>query len=268
MDRRKHFYPRPPRGERLAICKCLRSINNISIHALREESDDFLLNIDGCSFYFYPRPPRGERLQRCCRVHSFGLFLSTPSARRATGGGRLSDLPAGISIHALREESDYTTNTPHGQEVLFLSTPSARRATKGGLDAAQRLLFLSTPSARRATAGAGRQRSASADFYPRPPRGERRLVQSVTIPSPIISIHALREESDRVRRPRYPSGWDFYPRPPRGGRRSAWGGRQPRVRISIHALREEGDDLVVNPKAQNRIFLSTPSARRATVSSQ
>ena len=204
------------------------------------------MNIDGCSFYFYPRPPRGERLQRCCRVHSFGLFLSTPSARRATGGGRLSDLPAGISIHALREESDYTTNTPHGREVLFLSTPSARRATKGGLDAAQRLLFLSTPSARRATAGAGRQRSASADFYPRPPRGERLMAAGVAAGT----------------------AQDFYPRPPRGERRPSYRHSRHRQSISIHALREESDPKLTIAFKRSKLFLSTPSARRATAKTE
>ena len=58
--------------------------------------------------------------------------------------------------------------------------------------------------------------------------------------------------------------YNFYPRPPRGGRRSCLMISGVAKAISIHALREEGDDLAVNPKAQNRIFLSTPSARRAT----
>ncbi len=59
--------------------------------------------------------------------------------------------------------------------------------------------------------------------------------------------------------------YNFYPRPPRGGRRSCLMISGVAKAISIHALREEGDDLAVNPKAQNRIFLSTPSARRATI---
>ena len=57
---------------------------------------------------------------------------------------------------------------------------------------------------------------------------------------------------------------NFYPRPPRGGRPA---GRQRHGRpipISIHALREEGD---YEPRVQlsdSDLFLSTPSARRAT----
>ena len=35
--------------------------------------------------------------------------------------------------------------------------------------------------------------------------------------------------------------------------------------ISIHALREEGDDDPLNSFAKLRKFLSTPSARRATL---
>ena len=45
-----------------------------------------------------------------------------------------------------------------------------------------------------------------------------------------------------MRRPRYPSGW-----------------------ISIHALREEGDRHVMCRERPQARFLSTPSARRATV---
>ena len=80
-----------------------------------------------------------------------GLFLSTPSARRATRSGwpagyRLAisihalreegDVPGaddvphrGISIHALREEGDRAVMQQLGRRTGFLSTPSARRAT-------------------------------------------------------------------------------------------------------------------------------------------
>ena len=101
----------------------------ISIHALREEGDGpgtvRLVLVDD----FYPRPPRGGRLLRAACTRPPWIFLSTPSARRATSrfycqrlcriyfyprpprGGRHAvrkqsepDLP--ISIHALREEGD------------------------------------------------------------------------------------------------------------------------------------------------------------------
>ena len=80
------------------------------------------------------------------------IFLSTPSARRATdalptlstawmisihalreegdsGSGSSAADSYNISIHALREEGDgKSAGCPHGP-VPFLSTPSARRAT-------------------------------------------------------------------------------------------------------------------------------------------
>ena len=58
----------------------------------------------------------------------------------------------------------------------------------------------------------------------------------------IISIHALREEGDCGSVPGRGAHYDFYPRPPRGGRR----GKYPFV-------------------YRGKEFLSTPSARRATL---
>ena len=58
---------------------------------------------------------------------------------------------------------------------------------------------------------------------------------------------------------------DFYPRPPRGGRRNRVAAVLRVRSISIHALREEGDitgDVDLNHAYK---FLSTPSARRATL---
>ena len=167
----------------------------------------------------------------------------------------------------------------------FLSTPSARRATAESAERETAGEFLSTPSARRATLfccfsmpahrhfyprppRGGRLLSAGFnllfdDFYPRPPRGGRR--GSITglnfndeflstpsarratnagqlIPFYVdISIHALREEGDG----------DNYT-------------DTPNLSISIHALREEGDPASVGFAVAVFLFLSTPSARRAT----
>ena len=56
------FYPRPPRGGRLAAVLVAAPYPGISIHALREEGDlPFLLN-HVALHHFYPRPPRGGRL--------------------------------------------------------------------------------------------------------------------------------------------------------------------------------------------------------------
>ena len=81
---RSYFYPRPPRGGRPPSARPSAVMERISIHALREEGDRAL--------------PDDLRRGKG--------FLSTPSARRATGYP-VDDLEAyGISIHALREEGD------------------------------------------------------------------------------------------------------------------------------------------------------------------
>ena len=125
----KYFYPRPPRGGRPVICAVSCSAvlflstpsarratgnhrpgphpGNISIHALREEGDLTQLLFDFIGHRnFYPRPPRGGRLSRQTASFLAGTFLSTPSARRATGENDRFCLYCGISIHALREEGD------------------------------------------------------------------------------------------------------------------------------------------------------------------
>ena len=60
---------------------------------------------------------------------AFLVFLSTPSARRATQ--QISDYVdwLDISIHALREEGDQGPDGRFAIHEAFLSTPSARRAT-------------------------------------------------------------------------------------------------------------------------------------------
>ena len=82
-----------------------------------------------------------------------------------------------------------------------------------------------------------------------------------------ISIHALREEGDGFTQELVCEELNFYPRPPRGGRPVTLGCSHIRVMISIHALREEGDMCLLNLMLNVLIFLSTPSARRATVQS-
>ena len=64
------------------------------------------------------------------------IFLSTPSARRATYGPDRLERLRKISIHALREEGDLDANALHKRIEIFLSTPSARRATTGETDSA------------------------------------------------------------------------------------------------------------------------------------
>ena len=87
----------------------------ISIHALREEGDPSA----GCGrtavLYFYPRPPRGGRLNALGFVRRLVVFLSTPSARRATDMIATQKRRERISIHALREEGDPAA---HGTQAV------------------------------------------------------------------------------------------------------------------------------------------------------
>ena len=168
-------------------------------------------------------------------------FLSTPSARRATEGGEYSRAGEWISIHALREEGDLHTGH-HAGCAIDISIHALREEG----DAAQ-----VTPH------------EMPRNFYPRPPRGGRRIRPLLgphrqpisihalreegdeTIHQPraphLISIHALREEGDEPCRALRPPQKYFYPRPPRGGRQVCRGCPADRDAISIHALREEGD---------------------------
>ena len=78
-----------------------------------------------------------------------------------------------------------------------------------------------------------------------------------------ISIHALREEGD-VPTPAAPAGHYISIHALREeGDDAATLTLQAQI-ISIHALREEGDFTVSNGLIPVSIFLSTPSARRAT----
>ena len=82
------------------------------------------------------------------------------------------------------------------------------------------------------------------NFYPRPPRGGRPHLLVLLGSDVLISIHALREEGDLNR-----------------------GVSLDQLDISIHALREEGDPVQGAWSQRHGQFLSTPSARRATVRS-
>ena len=174
--------------------------SDISIHALREEGDSLILGRCAWLWYFYPRPPRGGRpFFPCIRV-SPRIFLSTPSARRATFKSTLCPGPYLISIHALREEGDSIMVYLQSNSRKFLSTPSARRATQGqcaGWFSSHR--FLSTPSARRATSGSGPGSRKRSDFYPRPPRGGR---QKGVLTRSVFTLFLSTPSARRATRPR------------------------------------------------------------------
>ena len=124
--------------------------------------------------------------------------------------------------------------------------------------------FLSTPSARRATQCGQLRHQLLQDFYPRPPRGGRRLAKIIGHALNAISIHALREEGDGLLYDYYTLADLFLSTPSARRATRCLLGATPRYAISIHALREEGDFWMLEHRIQQREFLSTPSARRAT----
>ena len=199
-------------------------------------------------------------LQRSSRT----LFLSTPSARRATEPKKPPFGGLKISIHALREKGDHRAYTDRRSCTYFYPRPpregrpitgrlalgttyfyprpprEGRRAVSW--PASLMLVFLSTPSARRATTRGFFTPPNSQNFYPRPPRGGRPVPAAAAIENgKFLSTPSARRAT----------------RAPGAERRF--------YHISIHALREEGDYIFGDIARCADEFLSTPSARRATV---
>ena len=167
-------------------------------------------------------------------------FQSTPSARRATFRVFLFHHFFVISIHALREESDFlrclrlqqllhfNPRPPRGERrTVYALFPLRKnfnpRPPRGERRHASpiklyRFLFQSTPSARRATKQSCRAYTTTSNFNPRPPRGERqaRQAHSATTQTFQSTPSARRATSNS----------------------NATAGRSA---ISIHALREESD---------------------------
>ena len=171
------------------------------------------------------------------------VFLSTPSARRATYDTDIQNKSYRISIHALREEGDRTTC--RSDSPLRISIHALREEGDVRVLASWRTnsVFLSTPSARRATQPWWMSWLSLWDFYPRPPRGGRH---------PSKFLHRYFTE--------------FLSTPSARRATVLFVIYEPSKRISIHALREEGDQRVYADAAYLGRFLSTPSARRATCS--
>ena len=191
-------------------------------------------------------------------------FLSTPSARRATKN---------LAVRHLLLDNFYPRPPRGGRRrkamavpmfIVFLSTPSARRATSGkeglrwqgcnfyprpprggrpaaGLTITASTKFLSTPSARRATEDSIKIHCDDIGFLSTPSARRATEADDRAEQEQIISIHALREEGDFCSRLATSQIPHFYPRPPRGGRQVSR-----------------------KPDGWYYLFLSTPSARRAT----
>ena len=194
-----------------------------------------------------------------------------------------------ISIHALREEGDSTWCSLHWPVGNFYPRPPRGGRLTQDKIATLTAEFLSTPSARRATWTGQNPAETIFYFYPRPPRGGRRKREiffrneALFLSTPSarrathrdvsadryhpISIHALREEGDKIKAFSKILYSLFLSTP--SARRATHRRRFPRgvVGISIHALHEEGDLFGVAEDVMD-LFLSTPSARRATLPCQ
>ena len=129
----------------------------ISIHALREEGD----------------------LYRRIETARKEVFLSTPSARRATLDSDIAQIIYKISIHALREEGDQLLIGADAVFNTFLSTPSARRATGIGHHFRQEEGISIHALREEGDAPRGTINAAVQNFYPRPPRGGRQPVSAM-----------------------------------------------------------------------------------------
>ena len=196
-------------------------------------------------------------------------FLSTPSARRATGAACRPD----------RRTGDFYPRPPRGGRLRFIIASTVSLS-----------IFLSTPSARRATPRPSKtQGLRSISIHALREEGDG-IRGQLAAGHNVISIHALREEGDVdvVRCAEFHGQFLSTP----SARRATWAGSswssgilisihalreegdlcclycQQGKKISIHALREEGDSLPQPPCCCTMVFLSTPSARRATAKTE
>ena len=169
------------------------------------------------------------------------IFLSTPSARRATL--KLMDVhePGNISIHALREEGDSaTTMCRTGSGYFYPRPPRGGRQTTFEL-AMNRAKFLSTPSARRATTKNNLSiLPGKISIHALREEGDRRKAGAMWRTAD-ISIHALREEGDHRFNCHTGRRKRFLSTPSARRATKATGDAVGQLKISIHALREEGD---------------------------
>ena len=170
------------------------------------------------------------------------VFLSTPSARRATRPVRSKDHHSRISIHALREEGD-TPNLKQKKltyDIYQLPQREGRRH---------------------------RKQRAVRYFYPRPPRGGRRVYNQISNNAAIfLSTPSARRATPLPLR-KYRCVRHFYPRPPRGGRHTAAVSVTPYSGfLSTPSARRATAPMAASGCTSR--FLSTPSARRATAKTE
>ena len=149
-----------------------------------------------CRHDFYPRPPRGGRHRYGMAADWRMVFLSTPSARRATASAAARASAGRISIHALREEGDDFL-CPEVTDAGPISIHALREEGDTADLKRRQTVRISIHALREeGDRGSGSTRAAREHFYPRPPRGGRRAVMIIQRQSAKISINALREEGD------------------------------------------------------------------------
>ena len=215
-----NFYPRPPHGGRQGETVGIWVDYKISIHALRMEGDaPYIFFGHAGPPHFYPRPPHGGRLQQIKAQKYVTVFLSTPSAWRATA----PDAAAGTV------DDHFYPRPPHGGRHLqsrmtaasryfYPRPPHGGRRTSSTMPPISEMISIHAlrmegDGADRAGQGRGQ------DFYPRPPHGGRPVSDSrqhhppafLSTPSAWRATIVLISDADE---------FHFYPRPPHGGRQA------------------------------------------------
>ena len=221
-----YFYPRPPRGGRplqgIYRQKGKRFLSTPSARrATPDPADQAEQGLD-----FYPRPPRGGRLLAgqlftshfqflstpSARRATFSrfpgwamnfLFLSTPSARRATAKQAVLSGQEKISIHALREEGDYSHRAERRVRGYFYPRPP-----RGGRHLRPPPTRCNTPISIHALREEGddlkSKLALAKEISIHALREEGDCSFEVLYKAYLISIHALREEGDGDRYVRFP----------------------------------------------------------------
>ena len=147
LDREPEKFLSTPSARRATLRSVRQDVrNDISIHALREEGDLLWEHFENLMGQFLSTPSARRATTAAFSMTTMSRFLSTPSARRATRrsargwsacinfyprpprGGRREDVRVsrqsrGISIHALREEGDYTESRGRSGAAYFYPRP-------------------------------------------------------------------------------------------------------------------------------------------------
>ena len=195
MWRGRSFYPRHPRGWR-HVASRLRELDvRVSIHATLAGGDPGAAYISGHSAVSIHATLAGGDLGCLRAVKYRKWFLSTPPSRAATIQMSGTGCRTWVSIHATLAGGDCGLDLPVGRYNVFLSTPPSRVATAFLYVGVICREFLSTPPSRVATAKLLTTTNGCDSFYPRHPRGWRRVYMG------------RGADSEPGFYPRHPRGW-------------------------------------------------------------